>query len=781
MQRWRTIGTRITWWLQRGLVGLILAWQWAQARTAIWLWALFGVLLVGAGAGSALWMFRRQIGTLLDPDTVDFLQVAANVAAGKGLTTFVLRPIGLTPHFSVAPVPDLYHPPLPTILWGAVFALLGRPDDRIAVLLSGTLIGLSAAGLFFMTARLVNRWAALVAVALFLTAPLTLGVGGSAQPIALASALFVLWLILLTQKAVWDKRFALLTGISLGLAGLSSGLTLVAAPVALCSRRWISWRERLWFLAALVLVLLPFGIRNERLTGIPLTPWKAYAFLWDTPLFPGDSILRHAFSSRPSPLTLSLQHAGVIVRKGIANMRRLPRGGSGFGWLVILGALTAPIWWRRWRGSLLRMVTAVTLVTSMGCLALLALTRPAAEALFFLLPPLCLLASANLATWAELFLTTRWWQWLTQPLLRRPYWMWAMGRRLIAALLGTALMAGQGMTGFVFMKRWVPLRWDPAQQALPLAQGLTTAYKGETLLASDEPRLLARYWKRPILWLPCHRQDWERLKLVGKVTHIWLSPTALLQLGGDANTLLRRTVLTGLPFLDRYYPTVVRAPRFLLPTPFLVVGPPADNRPPRDKTLEEMPLDKLLKQAEELQRRKEYAQAERLLLVALRRQPSAQVFWQLGNLWLEWERYPLALQAFQAMLGELPGNFGAANNLAWTYLQLYEQLSRLPNPPPFLGILLASAERWAEHAVAACPNDPHIRAQVLDTAGWVDFLQGRTKAGRGQDRWRLRRALKRLEEAYRLLKDNDLIRHHLATLYTELGMTQKAEQLLSAR
>jgi len=127
MQRWRTIGTRITWWLQRGLVGLILAWQWAQARTAIWLWALFGVLLVGAGAGSALWMFRRQIGTLLDPDTVDFLQVAANVAAGKGLTTFVLRPIGLTPHFSVAPVPDLYHPPLPTILWGGGFRFVGAP------------------------------------------------------------------------------------------------------------------------------------------------------------------------------------------------------------------------------------------------------------------------------------------------------------------------------------------------------------------------------------------------------------------------------------------------------------------------------------------------------------------------------------------------------------------------------------------------------------------------------------------------------------------------------
>jgi hypothetical protein len=283
----RAFGATLRRWLQRGSEKFVQAWQWAQQRTETWLWGVFGFLLIGAGTGSALFMFRRQIGTVLDPEILDFWQVAANVAAGKGLKTFVLRPIGLTANFTPESVPDLYHPPLSAILWGAAFALRGRMDERIAVLLAGFLIGITAASLFFVTMRLVNRWAALIAAGLLLVAPVTLSVGGMGQPAALAAALFTLWLVLLTRKTVWDKRFALVSGILLGVTGLSNGLTLLAAPFALASRRWISWRERIWFFVALLLVLLPYGWRNYRLTGIPLTPWKTYALLLNTRTFPG--------------------------------------------------------------------------------------------------------------------------------------------------------------------------------------------------------------------------------------------------------------------------------------------------------------------------------------------------------------------------------------------------------------------------------------------------------------------------------------------------------------
>ncbi|MGQ9521077.1 MAG: tetratricopeptide repeat protein, partial [Candidatus Fervidibacter sp.] len=775
----RTVRETVARESEQVLIKALQVWQWLQARATIWLWVLWGILLVGAEAGSALFIFRRQIGTILSPEIQDFLQVAANVSAGKGLKTFILRPIGLTPNFTADAVPDLYHPPLPTILWGAVFALVGKADERVSVMLTIILVGSTAVLLFFLTARLVNKWAALIAVTMLFAAPLSLSVSGTGNPIALSALLFMLWLFLLTHKVVWNKKFAFWSGAILGLNGLSNGLTLLAAPFALASRRWISWRERCWFVAAVLLVLLPYAWRNYKLTGIPITPWKSYAALLDTPVFPGDSIYRHTFEHRPSPIALTVQHAGIVFRKGLANLGRIDNIGSVFGWLLVLGAVTSVVWWVRWQGLLLRPLTAIALGTSASCLLVLMFTRPSPESLFFLLPPACLLTAANFYEIAAFTLSTKWWRLLTQPLLRRPYWVWVVGRAFPSASLGIALVAAQGLTGLNFIKRLVPIRWDPAMQALPLAESLMAARKGENLLASDEPRLLAFRWRRPIVWLPCHQKDWEQLKLADKVTHIWLSPNALLQPGGDADTMLRRTVLTGLPFMDRFYPTILRGPNFLMPTSFLIAGNPINNKQPDPLTNES--IDKLLKQAVEHQQRGEYLQAEELLFAALQKQPSAQVFFQLGGVLLERKQYFLALQAFQAMLGELPGNFAGANNLAWTYLQLYEQLSRLPEPPPFLGVLLVSAERWAEHSLSVCPKNPEIRARVLDTAAWVDFLQGRTKAKRGQIRWRLKRALKRLEEAYRLLPENELVRQHLATVYTELGMPEKAEELLAKR
>lgn len=779
----RSFGAELRRRLWSGLGKLGQVWAWAQKRVAARILAVLGVLIVSAGAGSALFFLRCQIGTVLEPEILDFWQVAANVAAGKGLTTFVLRPITLSENFTVGSAPELYHPPLPAIVWGITFALKGDFNEHIAVLLSGALVGIAAAILFSLTARLVNRWAALVSIGLFFLAPVTLTVGGTGHPIALSAVLFTFWLVLLTRKAVWGRRFAIVSGILLGLTGLANGLTLLAAPFALASRRWFSWGDRTWFVAALLLVLLPYGWRNYRLTGIPLTPLKAYAFLLDTRAFPGDSIYRHTFKSLPSPIALTVQNAGAVFRKGLGNLRRVDNLGDAFGWLVVLGTLTVLIWWQQWKGTFLRLIAALTIGTGATCLVVSLFTRPYPESLFFLLPPACLLTGANMAAIAKFISVTRWWQWLTKPLLNRPNQIWATGRQMLPPFaLGLALISVQGTEALTLVKRLIPTRLNPVTQTLPLAESLLNEWKGERLLASDEPRLIALYWRRPVVWLPCHREDWQRLRLTERVTHIWLGFGALMQVGGDADTALRQTLILGSPFLGRYYPTLLRASQFLISTPFLIAGKPMENnRPPIDKSLEAMSTGELVEKALEHQSRKEYAEAEKLLLLALQKQPSAPIFFYLGNIWLEREMYLPAIRAFQAALGEAPGHFAAINNLAWAYLQFYSQLNQLSQPPPFTGTLLALAERWAEQALETCPPDPQIRAQVLDTAAWVNFLQGRTKAKRGQDRRRLRRALKMLEEAHRLAPDNKPIREHLAAVYTELGMSQKAQQLLSSR
>ena len=736
-----------------------------EERFAVFLWILFGIGLVGAGVAFAVYMYRRQFGTLLNPEVLDFLQVAANIGAGQGMKTLVLRPFALTPEFTASPLTDLYHPPLPLLVWGLSFAVLGRGSEFLSVCLAGFLIGLTALGLFYFTARLLNRWAALLAVVLFLLSPLTLTIGGSGQPVTLATALFLLWLIVMTRKEVWNRRTAIGSGLLLGAVGLSQGLALFAAPIAIFSRRWESRSAKIWFLAALLLVLLPYGWRNYRWAGHPFSPRKSYAFLWDTPSFPGDSIYRHAFTAPPSPLRLTAVHSSEVVRKGIANIKRVPRTMSNWGWLIILSTLLSLLWLRRWKDSPIRFVASVFFVNLPAVLLLLALTRLIPEATFFLLPLGCLLAAATvveLGAMGTVFI---------QRFQRLPIPQW-LRQGLLPALLSLGLLYGQGMLALSLVRTLIP-QVNPGWQGAQLARLLVPS-KG-TLLASDEPRLIAFHLRRPIIWLPCHSDDWERLSLTKKVTHIWLSPTVLMRVGGDGDTALRLTLVAGEPFLGRFHPVLLRDARFIRLTPFLMAAPDSlSNRKPspEDKNLAQKSVKELMVLGQKYIQEKKYAEATKVLLAALRRQPSAEGFFNLGTVWLMQDRLHEALRAFQSALGERPGFFAAANNLAWTYLQIHEKFN-------LQGVeYLLQAERWAEYALELCPNDPQIKAHVLDTAGWVDFWLGRATGRRPQVRWRLKRALNRLHQAHQMLPDNPDIAYHLAMVYMELGETQKAQQYL---
>ena len=756
------IGDRLGRWVVDPIRRVLI---WMYERLVIWLWVLFSVGLVVAGVGLAIYMYRRQFGTVMSPEVLDFLQVAANIAAGQGMRTFVLRPFALPPDFTATAVTDLYHPPLPLLVWGLSFAVLGKGSEFLSVCLAGFLIGLVAVGLFYFTARLLNLWAALLAVGMFLLSPLTLTMGGSGQPATLAAALFLLWLMVMVRKDVWDRRTAIGGGLLLGMVGLAQGLALFVAPLALLSRRWESKSARIWFLVALLLVLLPYGLRNIRWAGHPFTPWKTYAFLLDIPSFPGDSIYRHSFSTPPSPFRLTVAHSSEVIRKGLVNIGKVPRAMSSWGLLVALSALLSLLWIRRWKGSPKQFVAIVFFVTSAAVLLLLVFTRVMPEATFFLLPLGCFLAAATVVEFGAM--GTAW----IQRFQRFPIPQW-LRQGLTPTVLSLALLYGQGSLALSLVRFLIP-QVNPGWQGAQLARLLVP--KNGTLLASDEPRLIAFHLRRPVLWLPCHRDDWERLSLLDKVTHIWFSPTALIKVGGDGDTALRLTLVVGEPFLGRFYPLMLRDTRYIRPTPFLVAAPKSlSNRThvSEDKNFAQKPTEELLSLGQKYIQGKKYAEATKVLLVALRRKPSAVAFFNLGTVWLMQNRYFEAARAFQAALGESPGFFAAANNLAWTYLQIHEKF----NPQ---GIdYLTQAERWAEYALELCPNVPEIKAHILDTAAWVDFWRGRTTGRRPQVRWRLKRALKRLHQAHQMLPDNPEINYHLAMVYMELGETQKAQQFL---
>jgi len=756
------IGERLGRWVVAPLQRLFL---WMQERLVIWLLILFGLGLVASGVALAVFMYRRQFGTVTNPEVLDFLQVAANIAAGQGMKTLVLRPFALPPDSTSTVMTDLYHPPLPLLVWGLSFAVIGWGSEFFSVCLAGLLVGLTAVSLFVIASRLINRWAGLLAVGLLLLSPLTLVVGGTGQPAALAAFLFLLWLMVMTRKEVWNRRTAIGSGLLLGMVGLSQGLALFAAPVAALSRRWESRSARLWFLVALLLVLLPYGLRNIRWAGHPFTPWKVYAFLLDTRSFPGDSIYRHAFATPPSPFRLVASHSLEVVRKSRVNIVRMSRAVSGWGWFVLLSALLSLLWVRRWKESPLRFVANVFFVTSIAVAVLLALTRVVTEATFFLLPLGCLLAAATVSELGSMGAT------LLQRFRRLPIPQW-LRQGLSLAILSLGLLYAQGILALSLVRTLIP-QVNPGWQGAQLARVLIPN-KG-TLLASDEPRLIAFHLRRPVVWLPCHRDDWERLSLLKKVTHIWFSPTALIKVGGDGDTALRLNLVIGEPFLGRFYPVFIRDARYLRVTPFLMAAPKSlNNRKPvpEDKSLAQKPTEELVSLGRKHIQDGKYDEAAKVLLVALRRQPSAEAFFNLGTVWLMQNRFFEAARAFQAALGESPGFFAAANNLAWAYLQIHEKF----NPK---GVeYLVQAERWAEYALELCPDDPQIKAHVLDTAAWVDFWRGRATGRKPPVRWRLKRALKRLQQAHQILPDNPDINYHLAMVYMELGETEKAQQYL---
>ena len=772
-----------------------LAFLAALAPTA--LWGLIAVLLTAVGVGIAYWMHHRQIGVITDLEVLDFLQVVANVADGKGIKTFILRPIALTPQSPIAPMTDLYHPPLPLFLWGAAFAFLGHTAERYSAYLAGALVGLTATFLAVATAQLTNRWAAFMAVVLFLGAPTTLLVAGLGHPAALAMCLFALWMAVVAGRSTWTNRFALLNGFLLGLAAMAQGLSLLAAPVVLMSRRWQPSGARWVFALALLLTVLPYAVRNWRWAGHPFSPWKAYAFLLDTRPFPGDSIYRHAFEQPPSPFRLAIENARWIAAKAKENLKRLRQIISSWGWVLVVGTILNALLWRRWAGLGLQFPTALMVTMLPTSLLLLLKTRVNLFAISFLVPLACLLTVVTATSLAESLASWQGWQRLDLPLALR-WWM----PSLTAFALSLPLLGGQGQGAWALIQSLVPIRFNPAFSSAAFGARLLPA-KG--VLATDEPRWLAFYWRRPLVWLPCHRSDWERLSLDKKVTHFWVSPSALLQVGGDADRALRVALVLGQPFLNRFYPVALRtAPQTLALTPFLIAAKapaPDGQQPPEVQALYRQPLETLQGEFQKAMHRKETARALLLASVILQRQPNYPHFFNLGNVFLAQGRWMDAIRAYQAALGEAPSSFAAANNLAWAYLQLAETLARRPGWDWQANLMLRQADNWANYALDRCPDertlaqmlsgspdDPKARtmaqetiAQLLDTAGWVDFMLGRTMGNRPQVRWRLKRALQRLQRAHQLLPDHPDIKYHLGMVYTELGRSDLAQRYLPKR
>jgi tetratricopeptide (TPR) repeat protein len=82
----------------------------------------------------------------------------------------------------------------------------------------------------------------------------------------------------------------------------------------------------------------------------------------------------------------------------------------------------------------------------------------------------------------------------------------------------------------------------------------------------------------------------------------------------------------------------------------------------------------------------------------------------LGNLYLETQQYPKAVEVYRAMIDQAPDDAIALNNLAYVYTDYMKD--------PKKGI------PFAERAAEIAPDNSEIKASILDTLGYAYFLTG---------------------------------------------------------
>ncbi len=323
----------------------------------IWLRRLLGLILLVLSA--SLYQIN-EARNFRSPEAMDAAQLGRGIAAGRGYTTGVIRPLSLhllqeraaqkgeDPRQVIARAhPDLENPPVYPILLSVVFRVMPaswwtrlpadefrrRPVEEVAI--SGLNLALFGVVIFlagWLGARLFDATAGWVAAALiFGTEPFwNFANSGLPTMLLMASTVALVHLLLsYEQESVSEaprgRRMAALAAAAGGLVGLmfltryAFGWLIVPVGVYLIWRGG-AWRFRLGLLALAATLVLgsPWVARNWRLSGTPLGT-ASYTLLSGTESFPYDRLER---SQHPK---FERGQAVEVFRKLVTNTRDLVR------------------------------------------------------------------------------------------------------------------------------------------------------------------------------------------------------------------------------------------------------------------------------------------------------------------------------------------------------------------------------------------------------------------------------------------------------------------------
>jgi hypothetical protein len=323
----------------------------AATRRANRLWPLAAGLVFGC-----VWAVLHTP-VPLDPnaDLYDSLSVARHLVLGEGFLCDLAYPLSFAfPFAARVPQPLIHRPPgQPLLLMFPVLAARGDREAAVrwAQLQNLLLLALLAACGVRAARRAGRAEAALPWLALLMASPLlamTTGWVKSEIPAALLLAL--LWWRLREGNGA-PMPLATQSAPAAGVpAAMIDGALAAATALVRADLWWLPWlwlaahgrlrarRTALATVAAWLLLLAPWGLRNVRLTGDPFFALQYYAeAVKETPAWPGMDVYRQL---TPQPLLDTLRHdPELLMRKTAAGVRYFTaRAGRWLPWPLWLAA-----------------------------------------------------------------------------------------------------------------------------------------------------------------------------------------------------------------------------------------------------------------------------------------------------------------------------------------------------------------------------------------------------------------------------------------------------------
>jgi len=273
------------------------------------------------------WFFSSEFRGLTLPEAMDVGQVGRHISEGEGFTTSFVRPLSLAGVARAERHPDLYNAPLYPLVLAVAFNLFGANDRAVGLV--SVLFGLLTALLaYFVGARLVDQRAGALSAVLVSLSTGFLFASVSGVNITLLAFLITLGFYLILRHS-GSLRWSIACGVAWGLTCLAEytavGLIVPAIVLVVLAQRETRLKHAGAFAVGLVVVLLPWMVRNWIVIGGPLTSLKACSIAAYGTSYPATSLYRYQLEKLGSvaPLTFMMGNLGEVGKKLLLNLGAL--------------------------------------------------------------------------------------------------------------------------------------------------------------------------------------------------------------------------------------------------------------------------------------------------------------------------------------------------------------------------------------------------------------------------------------------------------------------------